>query len=69
MPTGIVAFADAFTALQEQRHHADYDPMARFSRTDVIDLIDWAKTALRSLRSATRIERRDLAVLVLLRRR
>jgi hypothetical protein len=35
----------------------------------VIDLIAYAETAIRSLRSATRTERRDFAVLVLLRRR
>jgi hypothetical protein len=69
LPASIVASADTFTALQEQRHQADYDPTARFSRADVIDLINSAETAIRSLRSATRVERRDFAVLVLLRRR
>jgi hypothetical protein len=69
LPASIVAFADTFTALQEQRHQADYDPTARFSRAEVIDLINSAETAIRSLRSAKRIERRDFAVLVLLRRR
>jgi hypothetical protein len=28
LPAAIIAFADAFTALQEQRHQADYDPSA-----------------------------------------
>ncbi len=69
LPASIIAFADAFTVLQERRHQADYDPAARFSRADVIDLIAYAETAIRSLRSATRTERRDFAVLVLLRRR
>jgi len=69
LPASIIAFADTFTALQEQRHQADYDPTARFSRAEVIDLINSAETAIRSLRSATRTERRDFAVLVLLRRR
>jgi len=69
LPTTITAFADAFVALQEQRHRADYDPVARFSRVDAIDLIDRAETALHELRSATRAERRDFAVLILLRRR
>ncbi len=69
LPATTIAFADAFTALQEQRHQADYDPAARFSRAEVIDLITLAETAIRSLRSATRTERRDFAVLVLLRRR
>ncbi len=69
LPAGVIAFADAFAALQEQRHLADYDPAARFSRAEVIDLINSAETAIRSLRSATRTERRDFAVLVLLRHR
>ncbi len=69
LPPNIIAFADAFTALQEQRHRADYDPVARFSRADVIDWITLADAAIRSLRSVTRTERRYFAVLVLLRRR
>ncbi len=69
LPASIIAFADVFTALQEQRHQPDYDPAARFSRAEVIDLINAAETAIRSLRSATRTDRRDFAVMVLLRRR
>jgi hypothetical protein len=68
-PASIIAFADAFTVLQEQRHRADYGSAARFSGADVINLITLAETATRSLRSVTRTERRDFAVLVLLRRR
>jgi len=69
LASGIVRFAEAFAVLQEQRHLADYDPAARFTREDAIDLIAQADEAIRSLRSASKVERRGFAVLVLLRRR
>jgi hypothetical protein len=68
-PAGIVAFADAFTTLQDERRQADYDPAARYNRAGVIELIALADTAIRGLRSTTRTDRRHFAVLVLLRRR
>jgi uncharacterized protein (UPF0332 family) len=68
-PTGLLVFADTFIELQQQRYKADYDPTARFSREETIDIVNRAEAAIRSLRSATRDERRYFAVLVLLRRR
>jgi hypothetical protein len=55
--------------LQEERHRADYNPAARFSRAEVIALIDEAGAAIRSLHSAPKPDRRAFAALVLFRRR
>jgi hypothetical protein len=69
MSTGITAFANSFAMLQEERYRADYNPAARFSRAEVIALIDEAGAAIRSLHSAPKPDRRAFAALVLFRRR
>jgi hypothetical protein len=38
-PTAVVEFADAFVLLQDKRQAADHDPMAAFSRPEVLTLI------------------------------
>lgn len=68
-PTAIVASADAFVRLQEKRHAADYDPNFRISRTDANDLIDLAESAIHSLKSSPRKDRKAFAVLLLFRKR
>lgn len=61
-------FGAAFIFLQEQRHRADYDPEARFQRSEVISLISRAETAIQTFLAAAS-ERRTLAAIVLLRDR
>ena len=60
---------DAFIKLQEQRHAADYDPEATFSRRETLRLIDMAESAIRNFMAADAAERRDFAAHVLFRRR
>ena len=62
-------FGSMFTALQDQRHHADYDPEANFSRRETLQLIDVAEAAIKNFMAADPAERRDFAVHVLFRRR
>ena len=62
-------FGAAFLFLQEQRHRADYDPEARFRRSEVVNLISRAETAIQILLTADASERRTLAAIVLLRDR
>lgn len=46
IPNEIRAVATAFVELQENRHLADYDLTERFSRSDVIALIEQAETVI-----------------------
>ena len=65
-PKCIKEFADAFQQLQEQRHRADYDPDARFGKTDAETMYEFAKLSIASLRSASSIDKRAFAAWVLI---
>ena len=62
-------FMATFRFLQEQRHKADYDPEARFRRSEVVSLISRTETAIQTFFSASDTERRTLAPIVLMRAR
>ena len=66
---GVQNFGAVFSVLQENRHRADYDPNARFSRDDAVSLIDRSEDAIQALLSTDESERRELAAFVLLRGR
>lgn len=68
-PSDIVSFCNVFVTLQEERHRADYDPQAKYSRAQALLMISDAKQAAAALKRAPRGDRRALAVLVLLKRR
>lgn len=63
---GVRRFAASFPNLQEQRHRADYDPHARFKRSQVLGLIETADRASQGLRGAGKSARRDFACHILL---
>ena len=69
MPVALRNFIATFRFLQEQRHRADYDPEARFRRSEVVSLINRSETAIQTFFSANDSERRTLAAVVLLRAR
>ena len=68
-PSGIRNFARTFRFLQEQRHQADYDPYARFVRSDTIGIIEQAETAIEAFYDASASERRAFATRTLFRDR
>lgn len=68
-PPAIVACADVFVALQEARHNADYDPNHRVTRAEALDNIALAESAVRSLKSAPRKDRKAFAIQLILRKR
>lgn len=68
-PVEVRDFANTFRQLQDERHRADYDPLARYTRAEVIILVSEAELAIRSLKAAPRQDRRAFAALVLLKRR
>lgn len=45
LPPGIINVATVFVDLQQARHEADYDTARRFTRREVLDLLDQAKQA------------------------
>ncbi len=55
-PQDIIAFADVFIKLQEERHKADYDPFTSYSRAYALVKIQEAEIAILSLRKAPRAD-------------
>lgn len=62
-------FGNAFAILQEERHKADYDPNAQFTRADTLHLIDRAEAAIIAFEASDPTERKALAAHVLFRAR
>ena len=62
-------FGQLFVFLQSQRHSADYDPYARFSRPNVMRLIETTGEAIARFENAAAADRRSFAIHVLLRLR
>jgi uncharacterized protein (UPF0332 family) len=68
-PNTIKSCADAFVALQQKRHDADYDPDYRVLRADALDAIQQAEGAIRDLKASPKRDRRAFAVQILMRKR
>lgn len=68
-PNTIQSCADAFVALQQKRHDADYDPDYRVLRADALDAIQQAEDAIRDLKASTKRDRRAFAVQILMKKR
>lgn len=62
-------FANAFSALQEARHLADYDPRDQFLPSDVSSLIDAADFAMTAFDQADSDERTDVLALMMVKTR
>lgn len=58
-------FANAFSALQEARHLADYDPSAKFVFSDSADLVGAANVAMMAFEQVMPDERTDVLALML----
>lgn len=62
-------FANAFVTLQEKRHDADYDPFAKFTKSEVLADIELADAAIKKISSATASDARAFAIHVLFKNR
>lgn len=62
-------FAALFSLLREQRHRADYDPVAVFDLTDVSLLIDAAEVGMRAFDQADGDEQADILALLMIKPR
>ena len=58
-----------FVDLQQQRHEADYNPLATFNKSEVERLVFDCRAVLKAFESAARNPRRSFAAHVLFRRR
>ncbi len=74
MRSGLDAFAQpirnfgwVFTALQEERHRADYNPDGEFTRAGTVRLINRAEAAIIAFEAAPSMERKSFAAHVLFR--
>ena len=63
-PKSIQDFAGKFVDLQEKRHEADYDPLCKLDRSDVLIDIANAETAIRNLQDSDLRNRTAFAVWV-----
>ena len=68
-PPDIQEFAAAFVRMQEFRHQADYDPLATFSRSSVLQWIEEAQDVITRFKKVVVKDRRAFAVYVLLKHR
>ena len=64
-PVEIQDFANFFVLMQKERHRADYDPDAAFSKPDVVQGISEAEDTIRRLRHVPVKDRRAFAVYLL----
>ena len=60
-PQDIQNFAELFTALQEKRHAADYDPLSRFDKLEANGMADAAERAINRFHKANIKDRRAFA--------
>ena len=63
----IQGFASSFEFMQEARHRADYDPLASFSRFQVLNWIGETQNAISGFNKVADKDRRAFAVYVLLK--
>lgn len=68
-PQDVQDFANIFVAMQEKRHSADYDPLAKFAKSAVIADIDQAEEAIRVFNAVDIKDRRAFCAFILLRKR
>ena len=68
-PQEVQDFANAFVSMQAKRHLADYDPFARFAKSEVQREIAAARSMLEAFQSVPVKHRRAFAVYVLFRTR
>lgn len=64
----VVETARLFGELQEQRHAADYDHLARFDKATLLSTLQDAQRARDNLRIATPIGREAFTALLIVRR-
>jgi len=65
-PLGIQSFADRFVTMQLKRHDADYNPEAKFSKSEILNDIALAEEAMKEYRAVPAKHRRAFCIFLLL---
>ena len=68
-PKGIEDFGNAFVELQGKRHSADYDPVARFTKSEVIADIERVEAVIAGFENESKKDRLAFCTFVLFKRR
>lgn len=68
-PKPIEDFANLFVQMQSKRHSADYDPAARFAKSEVIQDIASVEAAIKAFRAESVKDRRAFCAFVLFKKR
>lgn len=68
-PVVLKNLAEAFINLQEHRHRADYDPFIIYKRSEVLNFVSVARTAVSGITAANIRDRRAFAAFILLTQR
>lgn len=66
VPPDLLAVAEAFVALQEERHRADYDLTSPFTRTEAFTLVEQAEYAFKCWRTVRKQTSADIYLAALL---
>lgn len=66
-PTEIREFGGMFVDMQRQRHRADYDPKATFTRSEVLQDIEETEKTIKQFERTTINDRRAFAIYVILK--
>ena len=64
-PQDIIDFADFFVTMQQERHDADYNPIRKFTRQEVLLLISGAQVAITKFEGADNRHKKAFAALIL----
>ncbi len=68
-PVNLLDLADTFVELQSKRHKADYDPLHRVTRSDVLNGIHSAEAGIKKLQKSNLKDRRAFAVWTITKKR
>lgn len=68
-PQPIINFANEFIQLQAKRHEADYDPQAKFTRSEVLNYLSTAEVAIDEFYTIDVQDRKAFAVWTLFGKR
>lgn len=65
-PVDVQDFGSLFVEMQRKRHTADYDPDARFTKSDVVKDIDRVRDVIARFSDVATKDRRAFAIYILL---
>jgi hypothetical protein len=68
-PRAIEDFANAFVAMQDKRHSADYDPHAKFTKSEVLNDISLVEKVIADFEGSDAKDRRAFCAYVLFKTR